>query len=74
MPKVNFANTTQTMAKVEYIQENFKGANFDHSFFPNTLKLWNNLPQSTQAKKLSDFKSEIKEKMKPPTNISVKEQ
>ena len=42
------------------------GANFEKSFFPNTLKLWNSLPKTIQSRDLQDFKAEIKSRLKPP--------
>ena len=65
MPKVNFT-TAQTRANIGYISQKYKGANFEKSFFPNTLKLWNNLPKNIQSKNLVDFKYEIKQRIKPP--------
>ena len=65
MPKVNFENISKTRSNIGYIPQRFKGANFEKSFFPNTLKLWNKLPKEIQSKNLMDFKMEIKRKIKP---------
>ena len=66
MPKVNFGNLTQTRSNIGYIPYKFKGVNFEKSFFPNTLKLWKKLPKNIKSKNLLDFKTEIKQKIKPP--------
>ena len=57
---------TQTRSNIGYIPYKFKGANFEKSFFPNTLKLWKKLPKNIKSKNLLDFKTEIKQKIKPP--------
>ena len=66
MPKVNFDINLQTRSINGYIPSKYKGANFEKSFFPNTLKLWNSLPKNVLTKNLTDFKTEIKTKIKPP--------
>ena len=67
MPKVNLINSMSTRSNIGYIQEKFKGEVFEKSFFPNTLKLWNNLPKDFQRNKdLLDFKTKIKQQIKPP--------
>ena len=38
---------------------------YNSSFFPNTLKLWNNLPQSIQTKDVKEFKISINSYIKP---------
>ena len=64
MPKVNL--NTNTRANFGYIHPKYKGAKFEKSFFRNTLKLWTNLPKNIQTKNLSEFKFEIKQRIKPP--------
>ena len=66
MPKVNLGTSTQTRSSIGYISYKHKGANFEKSFFPNTLKLWKKLPKNMKCKNLSDFKTDIKQKFKPP--------
>ena len=44
----------------------YKGACFEKSFFPTTLKLWNLLPKDIQHKDLVEFKLCIKQRFKPP--------
>ena len=48
MPKLDFENTCNTRSNGGYIPFKYKGAIFEKSFFPNTLKLWNVLPKSIQ--------------------------
>ena len=48
MPKVTLINFMSTRSNIGYIQEKYKGEVFEKSFFPNTLKLWNNLPKDIQ--------------------------
>ena len=43
-----------------------KDNKFNTSFFPNTLKLWNNLTREIQYKDVHEFKLSIKNKIKPP--------
>ena len=66
MPKANFGQNRKTRSKIGYVPDKFKGANFEKSFFPNTLKLWNRLPKEVQSKNLIDFKIDIKHRFKPP--------
>ena len=66
MPKLDYENTCNTRSKGGYIPFRYKGACFDKSFFPNTLKLWNVLPKNIQHKDLAEFKLCIKERFKPP--------
>ena len=66
MPKVNLEALPQTRSKIGYISSKYRGAYFEKSFFPNTLKLWNSLPKNVQSRDMQDFKSEIKRKFKPP--------
>ena len=66
MPKVNLEINPHTRSKIGYISSKYMGANFEKSFFPNTLKLWNSLPKNIQSRDLQDFKSEIKRRFKPP--------
>ena len=65
MPEVNLGKS-QTRANIGYISQKYRGANYEKSFFPNTLKIWNNLPKNIQSKNLIDFKYEIKRRIKPP--------
>ena len=65
MPKVNLESLPQTRSKIGYIPSTYRGANFEKSFFPNTLKLWKKLPKNIKCKNLLDFKTEIKQKIKP---------
>ena len=63
MPKVNLLSSMNTRSNIGYIQERYKGEAFEKSFFPNTLKLWNNLPKDIQRNKdLLDFKTKSKQK------------
>ena len=60
MPKVNFDINLQTRSIDGYIPSKYKGAYFEKSSFPNTIKLWNSLPKNVLTKNLTDFKTEIK--------------
>ena len=66
MPKLDFENTCNTRSNGGYIPFKYKGATFEKSFFPNTLKLWNLLPKTVQHKDLEEFKLSIKQRFKPP--------
>ena len=55
MPKVNFGTSTQTRSNIGYISYKFQGANFEKSFFPNTLKLWKKLPKNIKLQKFIGF-------------------
>ena len=65
MPKLDI-DSQITRSKGGYLPFKHKGDKFKNSFFPNTSKLWNNLPQQTQCKDLAEFKLSIKKDIKPP--------
>ena len=66
MPKLDYENTCNTRSNGGYIPLRYKGACFEKSFFPTTLKLWNLLPKDIQHKDLVEFKLCIKQRFKPP--------
>ena len=66
MPKLDIDRTNFTRSKGGYIPFKPKDNKFNTSFFPNTLKLWNNLSRNTQCKDVNEFKISIKEEIKPP--------
>ena len=64
MPKVNL--NTNTRAKSGYIHPKYKGASFEKSF-SEILKNSGHIGKKYSSKKnLSEFKLEIKQRMKPP--------
>ena len=56
MPKLDIDRTNFTRSKGGYIPFKPKDNKFNTSFFPNTLKLWNNLSRNTQYKDVNEFK------------------
>ena len=65
MPKLDLDNHYGIRSKGGYIPFPFKGDIFNLSFFPNTTKLWNSLPNNIQSKNLDEFKIDMKERIKP---------
>ena len=66
MPKLDWEKQFETRSKGGYIPFKYKNDKFNNSFFPNTVKLWNSLPQNIQYKELSEFKICLKSEIKPP--------
>ena len=66
MPKLDLDRQNFTQSKGGYIPFKYKNDKFNSSFFPNTLKIWNNLSKSTQYKDVDEFKLCIKNEIKPP--------
>ena len=66
MPKLDCEKQFETRSKGGYIPFKYKNDKFNNSFFPNTVKLWNNLPRNLQFKELSEFKICLKSEIKPP--------
>ena len=48
-----------------YIPFPYKNKVFNSSFFPNTSKLWNNLPKKIRVQDIQEFKTSIKSLIKP---------
>ena len=65
MPKLDIDRQNFTRSKGGYIPFKYKNDKFNSSFFPNTLKLWNNLSKSIQCKDVDEFKLCIKNEIKP---------
>ena len=66
MPELDYESQIATRSKGGYIPFKYKGEQFKNSFFPNTTNLWNNLSLTLQSKDLYEFKSCIKNEIKPP--------
>ena len=66
MPKLDIENTCKTRSKGGYIPFKYKCENFNNSFFPSTVKLWNSLPKTIQLKDQIEFKLCTKQELKPP--------
>ena len=64
MPKLDIEQKV-THSKGGYIPFKYLNDKFNSSFFPNSLKMWNNLPKDIQYKDVSEFKICIKNEMKP---------
>ena len=64
MPKLDIEHKV-TRSKGGYIPFKYLNDKFNSSFFPNSLKMWNNLPKDIQYKDVSEFKICIKNEMKP---------
>ena len=67
MPKLDIDRQNILRSKGGYIPFKYKDKKFNTSFFPNTLKLWNNLNGEIPNKDVNDFKLSIKKEIKPPT-------
>ena len=65
MSKMDFEKKYELRSKGGYSPYPNYGNKFLNSFFPWISKLWNNLPHSTQAKELIDFKAQLKLDIKP---------
>ena len=65
MPKPDIEKKHTTRSKGGYIPFKYENKNFNTSFFPNTLKLWNNLPKQIQVQDVPEFKISIKTLKKP---------
>ena len=66
MPKLDIDRQHFTRSKGGYIPFKYENVKFNSSFFPNTLKIWNNLSRSTQYKDVDEFKLCVKNEIKPP--------
>ena len=65
MPKLDIDRINFTRSKGGYIPFKPKDNKFNTSFFPNTLKLWNNLTKEIQCKDVHEFKLSVKKEIKP---------
>ena len=65
MPKPDIEKKHTTRSRGGYIPFKYENKNFNTSFFPNTLKLWNNLPKQIQVQDVQEFKISIKTLKKP---------
>ena len=64
LSKVDYAKKHLTRSKGGYSPYPNFGVKFANSFFPYMTKLWNNLNVSTQVMMLSDFKEQLKKRVK----------
>ena len=65
MPKLDIEKNYTTRSKGGYIPFKYENKNFNTSFFPYTLKLWNNLPRELKVQDVECFKISIKSLLKP---------
>ena len=65
MPKLDTERKYFTRSKGGYIPFKYENSKFNTSFFPHTLKLWNDLPKVIQLKDVQEFKTSIKVIIKP---------
>ena len=65
MPKVNLQNNLNLRNKHGYVPFPYKGDKFNSSFFPNTTKIWNQLPKNIQCQNIEEFKKSTKTMFKP---------
>ena len=65
MPRLDFEKQCPTRSKGGYIPFKYKNDKFNNYFFPNTLKIWSSLPLEIQLKDIPDFKTSLKQKIKP---------
>ena len=65
MPEPDIEKKHVTRSKGGYIPFKYKNKNFNTSFFPNTLKIWNNLSKQIQVQDVQEFKTSIKTLIKP---------
>ena len=65
MPQPDIGKKYPTRSKGGYIPFKYENKIFNTSFFPNTLKLWNNLPKQIQIKDVKEFKICVKTIIKP---------
>ena len=65
MPKQDIEKNHTTRSKGGYIPFKYENKNFNTSFFPNTLKLWNKLPKQLKVQDVECFKISIKSLVKP---------
>ena len=63
--KIDYEKKYHTRSKGGYLPYPFKGEGFKKSFFPYMTGLWNNLDVNHQLMALPDFKSRLKEEIKP---------
>ena len=66
MTKVDYNKTYLTRSKGGYLPYPFYSHKFKNSFFPYVTNLWNNLETNIQVLPLADFKSRLKQELKPP--------
>ena len=65
MPKPDIEKKQITRSKGGYIPFPYQNKVFNSSFFPNTSKLWNNLPKKIRVQDIQEFKTSIKSLIKP---------
>ena len=65
MPKANLQNNLNLRNKQGYVPFPYKGDKFNSSFFPNTTKIWNQLPKNIQCQNIEEFKKSTKTMFKP---------
>ena len=65
MPNTDFERNYTLRSKGGYLPYKNFGNKFNTSFFPYHSKLWNLLPKKIRSSNLSDFKSLIRQEMKP---------
>ena len=65
MPKPDIEKKQITRSKGGYIPFQYQNKVFNSSFFPNTSKLWNNLPKQIKVQDIQEFKTSIKTLKKP---------
>ena len=65
MPNSDFERNYILRSKGGYLPYKNFGNKFNASFFPYHSKLWNLLPKKVRSSNLNDFKSLIKQEMKP---------
>ena len=65
MTKLDMEGTRKTISKGGYLPYPNYGNKYLNSFFPYMSRLWNNLPNSTKCKNLSEFKIQLNCDMKP---------
>ena len=65
LTRLDREKTRITRSKGGYLPFPNYGTKFQNSFFPYISKLWNNLDTCTKTLSLIDFKSKLKDKLKP---------
>ena len=63
--KIDYEKKYLTRSKGGYLPYPFYGDKFKRSFFPYVTSLWNNLDVSLQLLALPEFKSKLKDELKP---------
>ena len=67
MPPINH-NFNSTRSQRYYNNYTVRDTDFNNSFFPKTVKIWNNLPVYIRNLSIDEFKIELAEIMKPKKN------